>query len=70
MTRLNFYSLQVLKDFTNQSSSPLLTTSQTKRQNNKFSSVSINIKYKIVIDFIIIDDVIILIDFDSHDEVY
>jgi addiction module RelE/StbE family toxin len=36
----------------------------------QFNSVSINMKYRIVIDFIIIDDVIILIDLGSHDEVY
>jgi len=34
------------------------------------SSVSINLKYKIVIDFIIIDDVITLIDIGSHSDVY
>jgi len=37
---------------------------------DKFSSVSINMKYRIVIDFIIVDDVIILIDIGSHDDVY
>jgi addiction module RelE/StbE family toxin len=36
----------------------------------QFNSVSINMKYRIVIDFIIIDDVIILVDLGSHDEVY
>jgi len=37
---------------------------------NKYSSVSINMKYRIVIDFIIVDDVIILVDIGSHDDVY
>jgi addiction module RelE/StbE family toxin len=37
---------------------------------NQFSSVSIDMKYRIVIDFIIVDDVIILIDVGSHDDVY
>ena len=34
------------------------------------SSVSINMKYRVIIDFIMIDDVIILVDIGSHDEVY
>jgi len=36
-----------------------------------FSSVSINMKYRIVVDFfIIVEGVIILIDIGSHDDVY
>ncbi len=35
-----------------------------------FSSVSINMKYRIVVDFVVIDDVIILVDIGSHDDVY
>lgn len=35
-----------------------------------FSSVSINMKYRIIIDFIIVDEVIFLIDIGSHDAVY
>jgi len=37
---------------------------------NPYHSVSINMKYRIVIDFIIIDDLIVLVDIGSHDEVY
>jgi len=37
---------------------------------NNFSSISINMKYRIVIDFIIINEVIILVDIGSHDDVY
>jgi len=37
---------------------------------NSFSSVSINMKYRIVIDFIIVDGTIILIDIGNHDDVY
>ena len=35
-----------------------------------FSSVSINMKYRIIIDFIIVDEVIFLIDIGSHDAAY
>lgn len=35
-----------------------------------FYSVSINMQYRIVIDFIIEEDVITLIDIGSHDDVY
>jgi len=35
-----------------------------------YSSVSINMQYRIIIDFIIVDEVIVLIDIGSHDEVY
>ena len=35
-----------------------------------FLSVSINMKYRIVVDFIIVEGVIILIDIGSHDDVY
>ena len=37
---------------------------------NDYYSVSINMKYRVVIDFIIKDNVIIPIDIGSHDEVY
>ena len=37
---------------------------------SKYSSVSINMKYRVVIDFIIVDDVIILLDIGSHNDVY
>jgi len=35
-----------------------------------YSSVSINIKYRIIVNFIIVDGVIVLIDIGSHDAVY
>jgi len=35
-----------------------------------FFSISINIQYRIIIDFIIIDKVITLVDIGSHDDVY
>ena len=35
-----------------------------------FYSVSINMKYRVVLDFIIRDDVIILVDIGSHSDVY
>ena len=35
-----------------------------------YYSISINIEYRIILDFIIIDEVIILLDIGTHDEVY
>ena len=35
-----------------------------------YHSISINMKYRVVIDFIIQDDVITLIDIGSHNDVY
>ena len=49
---------------------PSLRLHKLQGKLNEFSSVSINMKYRIVIDFIIVDDVIILVDVGSHDEVY
>ena len=49
---------------------PSLRLHKLQGKLNPYNSVSINMKYRIVIDFIIIDDVIILIDLGSHDEVY
>ncbi len=49
---------------------PSLRLHKLQGKMSKFSSVSINMKYRIVIDFIIIDEVIILIDLGSHDDVY
>ncbi|MEN4046713.1 type II toxin-antitoxin system mRNA interferase toxin, RelE/StbE family [Sulfurimonas sp. NWX367] len=37
---------------------------------SEYHSVSIDMDYRILIDFIIIDEQIILIDIGSHDEVY
>ena len=49
---------------------PSLRVHKLQGRMNQFSSLSINMKYRIVIDFIIVDDVIILIDIGSHDDVY
>jgi addiction module RelE/StbE family toxin len=49
---------------------PSLRVHKLKGKMNQFSSVSINMKYRIVIDFIILDDIIILIDIGSHSDVY
>jgi len=49
---------------------PSLRLHKLQGKLNEFSSVSINMRYRIVIDFIIVDDVIILVDVGSHDEVY
>ena len=49
---------------------PSLRVHKLQGKMNQFSSVSINMKYRIVIDFIIVDDVIILVDIGSHDDVY
>jgi len=37
---------------------------------NEYHSISIDMDYRIIIDFIIVNDEIILIDIGSHDEVY
>ena len=49
---------------------PSLRVHKLQGKMNHFSSVSINMKYRIIIDFIIVDDVIILVDIGSHDDVY
>ena len=36
----------------------------------EFYSVSLDLKYRIILDFIIVDEVIILLDIGTHDEVY
>jgi len=37
---------------------------------SEYYSISIDLEYRVIIDFIIVDDVIYLIDIGSHDEVY
>ena len=37
---------------------------------SEYHSISLDMEYRIIIDFIIVDDVIYLIDIGSHDEVY
>jgi len=49
---------------------PSLRLHKLKGKLSELYSVSINISYRISIDFIIKDDKIILIDVGSHDEVY
>ncbi len=49
---------------------PSLRLHKLQGNMNQFSSVSINMKYRIVIDFIIIDEMIILVDIGSHSDVY
>jgi len=49
---------------------PSLRLHRLQGRMNAFSSVSINMKYRIVIDFIIVEEIIILIDIGSHDDVY
>ncbi|BAS67685.1 addiction module toxin, RelE/StbE family [endosymbiont of Bathymodiolus septemdierum str. Myojin knoll] len=49
---------------------PSLKLHKLQGKLSKFSSVSINMKYRIVIDFIIFDDEIILVDIGSHDNAY
>ena len=49
---------------------PSLRIHKLQGKMDKFSSISINMKYRIVVDFIIIDEVIILVDIGSHDDVY
>ena len=49
---------------------PSLRLHKLQGKMSTFSSVSINMKYGIIIDFIIVDEVIFLIDIGSHDAVY
>ena len=49
---------------------PALRLHKLKGNLQKYYSVSINMKYRIMIDFIIQDDKIILIDIGSHDYLY
>jgi mRNA-degrading endonuclease YafQ of YafQ-DinJ toxin-antitoxin module len=37
---------------------------------SEYHSISIDMEYRIIIDFIIINDEIILLDIGSHDEIY
>ena len=49
---------------------PSLRLHKLQGKLNGYYSVSINMKYGVVLDFIIQDDVIILIDIGSHSDVY
>jgi len=49
---------------------PSLRLHKLQGKLNEFYSVSINLKYRIVIDFILTEQEIIPIDIGTHDEVY
>ena len=49
---------------------PSLRLHKLKGNLSEYYSISINIEYRIIMDFIIVDNVIILLDIGSHDEVY
>ncbi len=49
---------------------PSLRVYKLQGRMSNFSSVSINMKYRIVIDFLIVEDTIIFIDIGSHSDVY
>lgn len=49
---------------------PSLRLHKLKGQLQQFQSVSINMQYRIMIDFIIKDDVVYLLDIGEHNEIY
>ena len=49
---------------------PSLRLHKLQGKLSPYHSISINIKYRVVIDFIIQDDVVTLIDIGSHNDVY
>ncbi|UFH59200.1 type II toxin-antitoxin system RelE/ParE family toxin [Sulfurovum mangrovi] len=49
---------------------PSLRLHKLKGNLNEYYSVSINMEYRVVIDFLIVDQEIIPIDIGSHDDVY
>ena len=49
---------------------PSLRLHRLKGDMKDFFSVSINMKYRIILDIIIIDNLILLLDIGNHDEVY
>ena len=49
---------------------PSLRLHKLKGNLSEHYSISINIEYHIIMDFMIVDEVIILLDIGSHDEVY
>ena len=62
--------VKTLKLLTLNPSHPSLRLHKLKGNLNKLYSVSINISYRISIDFIIKDDLIIPVNVGNHDEVY
>ena len=49
---------------------PSLRLHKLQGKLSAYHSVSINMKYRVVIDFIIQNDVIVLVDIGSHNDVY
>ena len=49
---------------------PSLRLHKLKGNMSAYYSISINIEYRIILDFIIVDEIIILLDIGAHDEVY
>ncbi|AHJ14053.1 type II toxin-antitoxin system RelE/ParE family toxin [Sulfurospirillum multivorans] len=49
---------------------PSLRLHKLKGNLSEYYSISINIEYRIIMDFMIVDEVIILLDIGAHDEVY
>lgn len=49
---------------------PLLRLHKLRGKLQEYSSVSINMEYRVVIDFVIKENEIIPIDIGSHDDVY
>ena len=49
---------------------PSLRLHKLQGEMKEYFSVSIDIEYRIIIDFIIVDEKIYLLDIGSHDEVY
>ncbi len=49
---------------------PSLRLHKLQGKLSAYHSISINMKYRVVIDFIIQNDVIILVDIGSHNDVY
>ncbi len=49
---------------------PSLRIHKLRGKLSEFYSISINMEYRLIIDFIIKDDEIILIDIGTHDDIY
>ncbi|SMC08962.1 type II toxin-antitoxin system RelE/ParE family toxin [Nitratiruptor tergarcus] len=61
---------KVIEQLENDPYYPSLRLHKLKGDLNEYYSVSIDMRYRIVIDLIITDKEIILLDIGSHDEVY
>ena len=49
---------------------PSLRLHKLQGKQKEYYSVSLDMEYRLIIDFVIIDNIIYLIDIGSHDEVY